>query len=38
MAEIIEVQQKEELFSMDVEVDEVTNQLSHLNPQQKEDL
>jgi hypothetical protein len=56
MAEIIEVQQDEELFGMDwydptcyaveildakyekVEVDEVINQLSHLNPQQKEDL
>ena len=56
MAEIVEVQQEEELFGMDwydptcyvvetldakyekVEVDQVTDQLSHLNSQQKEDL
>ena len=56
MAEIVEVQQEEELFGMNwynpicyaveildakydfVEFDEVTDQLSHLNPQQKEDL
>ena len=56
MAEIVEVQQEEELFGMNWynptcyaveildakhevgEVDEVTDQLSHLNPQQKEDL
>jgi hypothetical protein len=56
MAEIIEIQQEEELFGMDwydptcyapeildakykkVEVDEVINQLNHLNLEQKEDL
>jgi hypothetical protein len=56
IAEIIEVQQEEELLGMDwydptcyaveildakyekVEVDEVTDHLSHLNPQQNEDL